>query len=73
MKRAELNVRSTKAAPVFPQSVPVTVPTSPTILDTPLSTEAVPIIAPQRSIFQPDIVAVALPVDDPEIPQPVPA
>ena len=73
MKIAELNVHSIKAAPVVPQSVPVPVPTPPTIPDIPLATEAVAIIAPRRSIAHPDIVAVALPVDDPEIPQPVPA
>ena len=73
MRIAELNVRSIKAAPVVPQSVPVTVPTPPTIPDIPLAAEAVAIIAPRRSIVHPDIVAVALPVDDPEIPQPIPA
>ena len=56
MRIAELNVRFIKAAPVVPQSVPVTVSTPPTIPDIPLSS-----------------VAVALPVDDPEIPQPIPA
>ena len=68
-----MNVRSIKAAPVVPQSVPVTVPTPPTIPDIPLAAKAVAIIAPRRSIVHPDIVAVALPVDDPEIPQPITA
>ena len=72
MKIAELNVCSVKAAPVVPQSVPVPVPTLLTIPDIPLDVEAVAIIAPRRSIFHPDIVAVAIPVDDPEIPQPIP-
>ena len=73
MKIAELNVRSIKVAPVFPQSAHVPVPTSPTIPDIPLASEAVAIIAPRRSIVHPDIVAVALPVDDPEMSQPIPA
>ena len=72
MKMDKLNVRSIKAAPLVPQSVPVTVPTPPTITDIPLSAESVAIIAPRISIVHPDIVAVALPVDDPEIPQPIP-
>ena len=72
MKIAKLNVHSIKAAPVFPQSILVTVPTSPTIPDIPLAAEAVAIIDPQRSILHPDIVAVALPLDEPEIPQPIP-
>ena len=65
MKIYKLNVHSIKAAPVFPQSILVTVPTSPTIPDIPLAAEVVAIIAPQGSIVLPDIVAVALPVDDP--------
>ena len=52
---------------------PVTVPTPPIIPDIPLAAEAVAIIAPRRSIFHPDIVEVSLPLDDPEIPQPIPA
>ena len=56
---------------MVPQSVPVTVPTHPTIPDIPLATKAVAIIDPRISIVQPDIVVVALPVDDPEIPQPI--
>ena len=71
-KTAELNICSIKEAPVVPQSVPVPVPTPPTIPDIPLAAEAVAIIAPRRIIVHPYIVAVALPVDDPEIPQPVP-
>ena len=73
MKIAELNVRSIKAAPVVPQSVPVTVPTPPTIPDISLASEAVAIIALRRSIVYPDIVAVALPVHEPEIPQTIPS
>ena len=72
MKIAELNVRYIKAAPLVPQSVPVTVPTPPTIPDIPLAAKAVAIIAPRRAIVHPDIVAVAFPVDDPEISQPIP-
>ena len=65
MKIAELDVRSIKALPVVPQSVPVTVPTPTTIPDIPLAAEVVAIIAPRRSIVHPYIVVVALPVDDP--------
>ena len=65
MKIAELNVRSIKAAPLVPQSVPVTVPTPPTITDITITAEAVAIISPRRSMVHPYIVAVALPVDDP--------
>ena len=67
-----MNVRSIKEAPVVPQSIPVPVPKPPSITDIPLPAEAVAIITPQRSIFHPDIVVVALPVDDPEIPHPIP-
>ena len=73
MKIAKLNVRSIKAAPIVPQSVPVPVPLPPTIPDIPLASEAVAIIAPRRSIVHPDVVAVTFPLDDPEIPQPIPA
>ena len=45
-KIAKLNVCSINAAPVVPQSVPVPVPTPPTIPDIPLGAEAVAIIAP---------------------------
>ena len=72
MKIAELNVRLIKAAPLIPQPVPVTVHMPPTITDIPLAAKAVAIIAPRRSIVHPDIVAVALPVDEPEIPQHIP-
>ena len=72
MKKAEFNVRSIKAAPVVPQSVPIPVPTPPIIPDILLSSEAVAIIVPQRSIVHPDIVSVSLPVYDPEIPKPIP-
>ena len=43
---SELNVRPIKAAPVVPKSVPIHVPTPPTIPDIPLGAEAVAIIAP---------------------------
>ena len=46
MKIDELNVRSIKAAPVVPRSVPIPVPTPPTIPDIPLASEEVAIIAP---------------------------
>ena len=59
MKISDSNVCSVKAEPVSPQSVIITVPTSPTITDIPLASEAVAIIAPRRSIVHPDIVAVA--------------
>ena len=72
MKIFELNVCSIKEAPVVPQSVRLTVPTPPTIPDIPLADEAVAMIAPRRSIVHPYIVVVALPVDVPEIPQPIP-
>ena len=68
MKIAKLKVCSIKAATVVPQYVHVPVPTPPTIPDIPLDAKAVAIIAPRRSILHPYIVAVALPVDDPEIP-----
>ena len=48
MKISKLNVRSIKAEPVVPQSVPVTVPTPTTITDIPLAAGAVAIIAPRR-------------------------
>ena len=67
-----MKVHTIKAAPVIPQSVPVTVPTLPTIPDISIDAEAVAIIAPKISIVHPNIVSVALPLDDPEIPQPVP-
>ena len=73
MKISKMNVRSIKSAPVVPQSVPVTVPTPPTIPGIPLSAKVVAIIAPRRSIVHPYIVTVALPVDYPEITQPIPA
>ena len=73
MKIAKLNVRSIKASPVVPQSVPVTATTPPTIPDIPLADKVVAIIALRRSIVHPDIVVVSLPVDDPETPQPIPA
>ena len=63
MKIAKLKVCSIKAATVVPQYVHVPVPTPPTIPDILLSDEAVAIIAPQRSIVYPDIVAVVLLVD----------
>ena len=72
MKIAELNIRSIKAPPVVPQYFPVPVHTPPTIPVIPLSSKALAIIAPQRSIVHPDIVALALPVYDPEIPHPIP-
>ena len=72
MRVATFNFRSIKAAPVVPQSVPVPVPTPPTIPDITLAAEAVAIIDSRRSIVHPDIVSVALPMDDPEIQQPIP-
>ena len=73
MKIAELNVRCIKASPVFPQFVSVPVPTPPNIPDIPLVAKAADIISQRRSIVHPYIVAVALPVEDPEITQPIPA
>ena len=73
MKISKLNVRSIKAAPVVTQSDPVPVNTPPTIPDIPLSAIVVAIIAPRRSIVHPDIVAVALSVDEPEITQSIPS
>ena len=73
MKIAKLNVRSIKAAAVVPQSVTVTFPSPATIPDMPLAAKVLAIIAPQRSIVRPDIFSVALSMDDPEIPQPIPA
>ena len=72
MNIADLNVRSIKSETVVPQFILVTIPTPPTIPDIPLAAKAVAIIDPQRSILHPDIVAVALPLDEPEIPQPIP-
>ena len=73
MNIAKLNVHSIKAAPVVPQSVPVTVSMPPTIPDILVASKEVAIFAPRGSIVHPDIVAVALSVDDPETPQPIPA
>ena len=68
-----MNICSIKAAPEVPQSIQVTVPTPPIIPNIPLSDKAVAIIVSKRSIIHPDIVAVALLVDDTDIPQPIPA
>ena len=57
----------------LPKSIPVLVLTPPTVPDISLADKAVAIATPRRSIVHPDIVAVALTVDDPEIPQPIPA
>ena len=73
MNIAKLNVSSIKAAPVVTQFTPVPVNTPPNIPDIPLSTIVVSIIAPRRSIVHPDIVAVALSVDDLEITQSIPS
>ena len=72
-KIAELNVHYIKAAPVVSQSVPFPIPTPPTITDIPLAAEAVAITAPWISIVHLYIVAVALPVYEPEIPEPITA